>query len=274
MKKGQKIDQLLTQREPVIMGILNVTSDSFADGGKFDDHDAALAHARTMIVDGADIVDLGAESTRPGAAPVDAEQEIQKLVPLIEEISAETDVPLSVDTSKPEVAQKCLEAGAAMINDVTGLQNQAMVDVVAKAQCPVVIMHMQGSPRTMQDNPHYDDVVSDIKKFFETQIATAEAAGVEKIILDPGIGFGKNLEHNLTLVKNLEAFSDLGYPLLLGASRKSFIKKITGEPVEERLAATIAANTLGFANGAHIFRVHDVKEHKSALTVAHNTINI
>jgi len=269
MKNKPTIKELLSENRPLVMGILNVTPDSFADGGKYNVAGSAIAHAQEMIAEGADIIDIGAESSRPGSDPVSEEEEFARLLPVLECLG-DARVPISVDTMKPTVAQKCLAEGADMINDIAGLTNPDMTAVVAEAQCSVVIMHMQGEPKTMQKAPHYDDVIADIKNFFQKQITSAKEAGITEIILDPGIGFGKTLEHNLAIINNLAEFSDLGYPVLLGASRKSFIEKITGEPVEKRLSATIAVNTIGFLQGAKIFRVHDVAEHVSALALAQN----
>ncbi len=245
-----------------VMGILNVTPDSFSDGGRYDVQDRALTHAREMAAAGADIIDIGGESTRPGAAPVPEEEELRRIIPLIERLSAELPVPLSVDTYKSSVAEKALEAGAAIINDISGLRfSPDMARVAADHGAPVVIMHIKGTPRNMQQNPVYTDVVGEIMAYLEEGIELAVKAGVdrEKIMIDPGVGFGKNLEHNLTLLNRLDEFKSLGRPILLGTSRKKFIGTVLDIPVpEQRLDGTAATVALGIAKGAGIVRVHDV----------------
>ena len=257
------------EKKTHIMGVLNVTPDSFSDGGNyFDNVDRALAHAKQMLRDGADIIDIGGESTRPGSEPVSEEEELRRVVPIINQLVAELAVPVSIDTHKPRVAREALNAGAKIINDVTGLTNPEMMAVAAEFKCPVVIMHMQERPKTMQTNPTYDDVVNDIKKFFQERIAVASAAGITNLILDPGIGFGKTLEHNLTILKRLHEFTDLGYPILVGPSRKSFIGQLTGGlPTTERLEGTIAAVVAARLSGASIVRVHDVLPCRRALQI-------
>lgn len=257
-----------TEQKTYIMGVLNITPDSFSDGGLFLDTQNALTHARQMIADGADIIDIGGESSRPGSEPVSPEDELQRVLPVIEQLRKESDVCISIDTYKPEVARACLEAGASMLNDITGLADDEMARVAAAYHVPVVIMHMQGKPKTMQENPKYDNVIEEIKTFFSERIEKAKDADVKEIILDPGIGFGKTLEHNLLILKNLSAFLEFGYPLLIGTSRKSFIGKITGQDVENRLPGTIASSTIAIMNGARIIRVHDIKELKAAALVA------
>ena len=270
------IEILNTSNKTIIMGVVNVTPDSFSDRGKHFRVEQAVAHAKQLIADGADIIDIGGESSRPGAAPVSEQEELRRILPLIEWLHAESDVMISADSYKPAVARAALDAGADMVNDITGLRSQNMMQLVAERGVPVVIMHMQGEPQTMQQHPTYTDVVFDIRSFFEERIRTAKECGIrdEQIILDPGIGFGKTLEYNLTILKRLHEFVSLGYPVLVGASRKSFIEKITGLPVEERVEASIAAHIIAVINGAHIIRVHDVKEHKRALAIVNAIHNL
>ncbi|MFH1125733.1 MAG: dihydropteroate synthase [Candidatus Altiarchaeota archaeon] len=257
-------------RRAFVMGILNVTPDSFSDGGRFFDKKYAMKHARSMVDDGADILDVGGESTRPGSEPVPVEEELKRVIPLIEKISKELDVVVSIDTYTPEVAFKAVEAGACMLNDINGLRTRGMAEFAASQNIPIVVMHMQGSPRNMQENPQYGNVVDDINLFFDERIAFALARGVKKenIILDPGIGFGKRLEHNLEIIKRLGEFKKHGCPLLLGPSRKSFIGQILNLPAGERVEGTIAAVTASVLNGADIVRVHDVKESVRAVKIA------
>jgi dihydropteroate synthase len=256
-----------------IMGILNITPDSFSDGGKFFDPAAALAQAEKMIADGADIVDIGGESTRPSATPVSSVDELARVIPVIDALRKNpknSALVISIDTQKPEVAEAALAHGANMVNDVTGLRDPAMRAVVAQHNVPVVIMHMQGEPRTMQKDPNYGDVVKEIKTFFTGRVAEAEAAGIARanIILDPGIGFGKTVEHNLLIIKHLREFVALGFPVLVGPSRKSFIGTLSGGlAVEERLEGTLAAVAVAIMNGASIVRVHDVKEAKRVVQI-------
>jgi dihydropteroate synthase len=245
-----------------IMGILNVTPDSFSDGGRFADAEPALAHAREMAAAGADIIDIGGESTRPGAAPLAQEEELRRIIPLIECLSAELTVPISVDTYKSSVAKKAIEAGAAIVNDISGLRfSPDMANVVADTGVAVVIMHIKGTPRDMQQDPVYDDVVGQVMAYLEEGIEIAVKAGVgrEKILIDPGIGFGKTLEHNLIILNRLEEFRALGRPILLGPSRKKFIGTILGVPEpEQRVDGTAATVALGIERGARVLRVHDV----------------
>ncbi len=253
------------------MGVLNVTPDSFSDGGQFFTIDYALARARQLVAEGADIVDIGGESTRPGSNAVDEDEELNRVAPVIEQLAREITVPISIDTYKPAVANACLELGAGMINDISGLRYDKgkMLEVAATHKVPVCIVHMQGLPKTMQQEPQYDDLVSEIKGFFSERVKVAKSAGIkdENIILDPGIGFGKTVEHNLILLQRLNEFTDLGFPLLIGASRKSFIGKISDLPAEQRLEGTIASNVLAVIMGAKIVRVHDVLEHKRAFEI-------
>ncbi len=255
----------------VVMGILNVTPDSFYDGGRYHGVEAAVARARRMQEEGAGIIDVGGESTRPGARGTDADEELARVMPVIEALVDELEVPISIDTSKARVAEAALSAGAKMVNDVTGMTGDAeMAGVVSRHGCPVCIMHMQGRPRDMQQQPRYRDVVAELVQFFHQRIEAAVAAGIprENILIDPGIGFGKELEHNLELFAHLDSFLSLGRPLLIGASRKSFIGALTGAGVEERLPGTLAADTAALLKGARVFRVHDVAAHVQALTVA------
>ena len=248
------------------MAILNVTPDSFSDGGKFLDPKAALLQAKKLIEEGAHIIDVGGESSRPGSEPLSAQDEMDRVLPVVRQIKNLGPI-LSVDTYKPKVARACLEEGVQILNDITGFTNPEMVSLAAEFDAGVVVMHMQGSPKTMQEKPLYKDVVKEIKQFFTGRIKALEKAGVKKIILDPGIGFGKTLEHNLEIISNLDAFIDFGYPMMIGASRKSFLGKITGAEVGQRLDGTIAANVVGLMNGATVFRVHDVLENRRALQV-------
>lgn len=258
----------LTFERTLIMGVLNVTPDSFSDGGLFFDPDKAVEHAKQMVEDGADIIDVGGESTRPGSSPVSEEEEIGRVKPVIERLVKEVAVPISVDTYKPKVAAECIQAGAHVLNDVTGLRNTEMVDIAAWYKIPVVVMHMKGMPKTMQEHPVYEDVVKEIKDFFRDRMNAAESGGVKDIIIDPGIGFGKTTEHNLQILKRLGEFRELNHPIAVGTSRKSFIGTITGLPVQTRLEGTIASTVIAAMNGASIVRVHDVKECKRALQIA------
>jgi dihydropteroate synthase len=251
----------------IIMGILNVTPDSFSDGGLFNDVDTAVEFAKKMVFEGSDLIDIGGESTRPGSHALSEKDELARVLPVIQHLIDEVSIPLSIDTYKPHVADVCLKAGAHLINDITGLTNPEMRKVIAKNNVPVVLMHMQGSPTTMQQNPQYNNLIEDLIVFFRTQINTARNDHIEQIIIDPGIGFGKTLEHNLQILKQLITFKSLGCPLLVGPSRKSFIGAITGLTVKERVEGTIAAVTIAVMNGADIVRVHDVKECKRALQI-------
>lgn len=253
--------------KPRIMGILNVTPDSFSDGGTFFDAEKAIAHAKQMVAEGADIIDIGGESTRPFSEPVSIEEEVRRVKPVIEALIGKISVPLSIDSYKPEVVEECLKLGVHMVNDVTGLRNPAMIKVVAKYKVPVVIMHMLGNPKNMQENPTYTDVVQDIKAFLQDRIAAAEKAGIKDMLIDPGIGFGKKVWHNLEIIKRLEEFKELGKPILIGPSRKSFIGKISNVEVPERLPGTLAAITACILHGANMVRVHDVKECKKAIEI-------
>jgi dihydropteroate synthase len=255
-----------------IMGVVNVTPDSFSDGGAFEDSTAAILHSRRLIGEGAAIVDVGGESTRPGAAPVPQEQELERVIPVIEGIAAlKAPVQISIDTMKLEVARQALDAGASYVNDVTAFRHDPeLAALVADRRVDCCLMHMLGEPRTMQDNPQYEDVVDDVKAFLEERLTAATAAGIQedRINLDPGIGFGKTLEHNLELLRRLEELTALGRPIVIGTSRKSFLGKLTGRDVTERVHATVATTVIAFEHGASVFRVHDVAATHDALQVA------
>ena len=259
-----------------VMGIVNVTPDSFSDGGRYYDAAAAIGHARELERGGADILDVGGESTRPGADDVPVHEEHRRVVPVIEALVAGgTRAQISIDTSKLDVARAALDAGATYVNDVTAFRHDpGIAELVAERGADCCLMHMLGTPRTMQRDPRYDDVVSDVKAFLEERLAFAVAAGIpeERIQLDPGIGFGKTTEHNLELLVRLEELAAIGRPLVIGVSRKTFLGEITGREVSERLPATIAANVLAFLHGASTFRVHDVAPVKDALTVTAATV--
>jgi dihydropteroate synthase len=258
------------------MGIVNVTPDSFSDGGAFDDPVAAIVHARRLVSEGAAIVDVGGESTRPRADPVPPEEELQRVLPVVEGVAGlGLPVQISIDTMKLEVAREALDAGATYVNDVTAFRHDpGLAALVAERGVDCCLMHMLGEPRTMQEDPRYDDVVSDVKAFLEARMAFAVAEGVpeEHIQLDPGIGFGKTLEHNLELLRRLDELVALGRPLVVGTSRKSFLGRLTGRDVTERVAGTVATNVLAFERGARVFRVHDVAASADALAVAAATL--
>lgn len=250
------------------MGIVNVTPDSFSDGGRYVSTENALHHALQLIEQGADLLDIGGESTRPGSNQVSAEEELRRIMPVVEAL-VERDVPVSVDTSKPEVMRAAITAGAAMINDVNALRAEGALEAVAAGGVAACLMHMQGEPRNMQAQPHYDDVVAEVKDFLRQRLNAAIAAGIprERLVLDPGFGFGKMLEHNIELLRHLDQFLDLDAPLLVGLSRKSMLGKITGNEVSDRVYASVAAALLAVAKGASILRVHDVKATRDALAV-------
>jgi len=254
------------------MGVVNVTPDSFSDGGRFFDEAAAVSHARKLLADGADILDVGGESTRPGAEPVGEAEETRRVISVIAAIRAESAVPISIDTVKPAVARSAMAAGATIWNDVTALGGAPeSLDMAAELGCGVVLMHMQGEPRTMQQNPQYADVVSEVRDFLAERAEAAMAAGVarELVQLDPGIGFGKTLAHNLSLLRNLEVLTALGFPVVLGVSRKRFIQAVdpTAKVTDDRLGGSLAAALWGAQNGAAVLRVHDVRETVQALAV-------
>lgn len=254
---GRPLDLCRTQ----VMGILNVTPDSFSDGGEFIGRDAALAQAQRMVAEGAAIIDVGGESTRPGAKAVGIEEELDRIIPVIEALHEELPVPVSVDTSKPEVMREAVRAGAGFINDVYALRQPDAVSAAAELNVPVCLMHMQGEPRTMQDKPRYGDVVSEVGAFLQERLEACLQAGIprDKILFDPGFGFGKLLEHNLLLLNRLSEFIGLGQPILVGMSRKSMIGAVLDEPVERRLYGSVAVASLAAWMGAGVIRVHDVK---------------
>ena len=259
--------------DPVLVGVLNVTPDSFSDGGDFLDPDGAATHAAAMLEEGARIIDVGGESTRPGSERVTPEEEARRVVPVVERIVAERpEAIVSIDTYRAGIAEAALGAGASIVNDVSALRGDPrMAGVVAEARCPVILMHMLGEPKTMQQNPSYDEVVREVREFLAKRAEHAVASGVreENIILDPGIGFGKTLEHNLALLNHLDSIVGLGFPVLVGASRKSFIGRITGvQEARERLFGTVATTVLAYERGATLFRVHDVRANREALAVA------
>jgi dihydropteroate synthase len=263
------IEELLPR--PSVMGVVNVTPDSFLDGGSYLGTDAAVARARLLLHEGAAIVDVGGESTRPGSSGVSLEEELRRVVPVLETLRGE--MPISIDTSKAEVARRALELGAVMVNDVTALRGDpGLAAVVAEGDACLCLMHMLGEPRTMQDDPRYDDVVSEVAAFLERRLAFAVGAGIreERICLDPGIGFGKTTEHNLELLAGLDAIVALGRPVLVGISRKRFLARVLGDQVSTTgpVAASVAAAVFAYERGVSIFRVHDVKEHLEALTAA------
>lgn len=253
---------------PLVMGVVNVTPDSFSDGGKFFDAKVAVAHALQLAEDGADILDIGGESSRPGALPVSIPQELDRILPVLEALKG-LGKPLSVDTRRPEVMQAALRAGASMINDIEALAATGAIEAVAKSQCAVCLMHMQGQPATMQKEPHYDDVVAEVGSFLEGRAQKAIRAGIarERIVIDPGFGFGKTAAHNFELLRALPEIGKLGLPVLAGWSRKSTLGKLTGRPADERLAASLAAALLALQGGATILRVHDVKETRDVIAV-------
>jgi dihydropteroate synthase len=260
-------------KRTLVMGILNVTPDSFSDGGQFFALEQAVEHARRLIAEGADILDIGGESSRPGAQPVPEEEELRRVIPVIRALRKESAVPISIDTYKAAVAEAALEAGADIVNDISALRfDPQMMKVVAQACVPVVLMHMQGEPRTMQQNPVYTDVVREIKEFLAERIAFARAHGIERILIDPGIGFGKTVAHNIEILRRLDELRELQCPILIGTSRKSFIGRLGGTdenplPPRERLEGTIASTVIAVLNGAQIVRVHDVAPMKRALAI-------
>ena len=246
---------------PLIMGIVNVTPDSFSDGGKYNTVDSAVDHARRLIDEGSDILDIGGESSRPGAEPVSREEELKRVIPVIEAIRRFSDIPISIDTYKSAVAREALKAGADIINDISGTEfDTDMETVLREERCPIIIMHMRGTPKTMQDAPEYRDVVAEVYDYFEKKIKHLASLNDGQIILDPGIGFGKRLEHNLSLIRNMRDFSFLGYPLLTGVSRKSFLGHLLGLKVEERIFATKYVELTAMMKGSAMIRTHDVRE--------------
>jgi dihydropteroate synthase len=256
---------------PLVLGIVNVTPDSFSDGGQYAAAEAAIAHGLALAEQGADLLDVGGESTRPGSLPVPLEEELRRVLPVVEGLRARTNVPLSVDTSKAEVARRCLAAGASIINDVMALRGDPeMAEVVRDAGAGVVLVHAQGTPATMQLSPHYEDVVAEVTQFFQERLQVLGEVGIaaDRVVLDPGIGFGKTQEHNLELLARLAEFGRLGRPVCLGASRKGFLGRITGRPVPRRLAGSLAVVCHALARrAAQVFRVHDVEETRDAVNV-------
>ena len=250
------------------MGIVNATPDSFSDGGQHLQRDAAIAHAQRLVTEGADIIDIGGESTRPGAQPVGIQQELDRVMPIIEGLRG-VPVPISIDTCKPQVMQAAIAAGVQMVNDISALQDAAAMNAVAAANVAVCLMHKQGDPQNMQAQPRYQDVVTEVCEFLRERIAAAEASGIrrERIVIDPGFGFGKTLEHNLALLRGLKELAGLGVPLLAGLSRKSMLGALTGQDVEHRVPASVAAALLAVQRGANIVRVHDVRATVDALKI-------
>jgi dihydropteroate synthase len=251
------------------MGIVNVTPDSFSDGGRYYDLESALAHARSLIDQGADILDVGGESSRPGSDPVSAEEELRRVVPVVKGLAGACGVPLSIDTTKPEVADECLRLGARIVNDIAGLRDPVMIRVTARHHASAVIMHMRGTPKTMQSEPVYSDVVAEVKGFLEAQVAAARAGGVRDISVDPGVGFGKTAAHNFEILRRLEEFRSLACPILVGPSRKSFLGSLQGQQdASKRLEGTLAVAVISAMKGASVVRVHDVAACRRALQVA------
>jgi dihydropteroate synthase len=260
----------LTLDRPRVVGIINVTPDSFSDGGQFPDLESVVAHGVRLAEEGADMLDVGGESTRPGSAEVPVEEELRRVLPVIEQLIARTTLPIAVDTSKPEVMRAAVAAGAGMINDVYALRREGAIDAAAELRVPICLMHMQGEPRSMQDAPHYDDVVGEVHRFLTDRLFACELAGIDrrKVMVDPGFGFGKNLEHNLALLRRLERFADLGSGVYVGMSRKSMIGTLTGrKDPTERAAGSVAAALIAVQHGARMVRAHDVAATVDALKV-------
>lgn len=252
-----------------IMGILNITPDSFSDGGKYYYPDDAIKRAEQMVEEGVDFIDIGGESTRPGSEPISVEEEIQRVVPVIKALTNRIKVPISIDTYKSQVAEAALDSGASIVNDISGMTfDQNMMHLVSKYNATVILMHIKGTPKNMQNNPEYKNLISEITEFLEGRANSAKQTGIRQIIIDPGIGFGKKFEHNIQIICNLKSFVSLGYPVLVGPSRKSFIGTILNLPPADRLEGTAAAVTASILNGANIVRVHDVKEMKRVALVA------
>ena len=256
-------------KRPLVMGILNITPDSFSDGGMYLDSNAALKRADKMIEEGVDIIDIGGESTRPGSDPVSRDEELKRIIPIIEAIKKISDIAISIDTYKPEVMKEVIDMDVAMINDIYALQKPNAIDLIKKSNVGVCLMHMQGTPKTMQLNPTYKNVVSEVRSFLEERanLIANEGIGKSRIILDPGFGFGKTFEHNIDLLKNIESFKSLNLPILVGLSRKSFIRKILNGDHDDHLSGSISAAILSVLKGAKILRVHDVKETQSAFKI-------
>ena len=267
---------LSEDKQSLIMGILNVTPDSFSDGGQFLNKNSAIGHALKMIEEGADIIDIGGESTKPFSSPVSLDEELSRVLPVIEDLRKETDVCISIDTTKSEVANQALEMGASIINDVSAMEfDEKMIGIALKFDCPIVLMHMKGIPKNMQENPHYSSLISEIITYLNARIDFVLSKGIDrkKIIIDPGIGFGKSIENNFEIINNLNQFVDLGYPVMLGASRKSFIGITLDVPEDKRVEGSLAANIIGFQKGVSVFRVHDVDQTRKALTITKKIFN-
>jgi len=264
-------------RKPLIMGILNVTPDSFSDGGIFKDHQEAITYALQMEKDGADIIDIGGESTRPGAIQVEIKEELSRVISVIEGIRKNSNIAISIDTYKSNVAQKAILAGANILNDISGLRfDNKMVDLASDLQFPVIVMHMLGNPRNMQDNPNYDDIISDLISFFQERVKDLTSKGImnNNIIIDPGIGFGKTVDHNFTIIREIDQLVNLRFPVLIGPSRKSFIGNILNLPSNDRIEGTAAVITAAILSGAHIVRVHDIKEMKRVVKITEKIYGI
>jgi dihydropteroate synthase len=264
-------ETLTLGKKTLLMGVLNVTPDSFSDGGLFFDKEKAVAHGLRMVEEGADLIDIGGESTRPGSKPLGLEEELRRVIPVIESITKKASIPISIDTYKSQVAERAIEAGAEIINDISGLHFDIdLSHVAARHDCPMILMHIRGTPETMQQQVHYESLFSEILQYLREGIERAESAGLDpqQIIIDPGIGFGKTVKDNLLLIKNLFEFRVLGKPILLGTSRKSFIGKILNTDAEDRLEGTLSSISIGVINGAHIIRCHDVLQAKRAIAIA------
>ena len=261
--------KMLDLSQPAVMGVLNVTPDSFSDGGRYQSLDAALRRAETMVEEGAAIIDVGGESTRPGAPPVSAQEELDRVLPVVERLTRELPIPVSVDTSKPEVMREAARARAGMINDVRALQMPGALDAAVASGLPVCLMHIRGEPATMQQEPHYGDVVAEVHAFLAERVRICQAAGIprERLLVDPGFGFGKTLDHNLRLLRHLDRFTDLAASVLVGVSRKSMIGLLLNAPVDDRLSGSLAAAVVALWQGAKIIRTHDVRETVQALCV-------
>ncbi len=270
-------EQTVDLSRPQVMGILNVTPDSFSDGGRFIHHDIALKRALTMVAEGADILDIGGESTRPGAPAVEEQQELDRVIPVIQSIAAELPVPISVDTNKAIVMREAVAAGAGLINDVMALQGEGALAAAKELNVPICLMHMQGLPRTMQQDPQYRDVVADVKTFLSERVAVCLNAGIarERLLLDPGFGFGKTLEHNLRLLHDLDLFGELQLPLLVGISRKSMIGAVLGDaPADQRLFGGLACAVMAIERGAAIIRTHDIKPTADVIRMTHAVMSV
>lgn len=255
---GKKVYDLSSRT--FVMGVLNVTPDSFSDGGKFMEVDAAIAHAKRIVEEGADFIDVGGQSSRPGASEVSVDEEMTRVMPVIRELKKTVEVPISIDTYRSEVADEALAAGAVIVNDISGFKlDPNMLKVIAKHKASAIAMHMKGAPKNMQDNPQYDNVVKDVVAYFEDVLWRVNVENITQLILDPGIGFGKNVEHNLSLIKNIVELKKFDCPVMVGVSRKSLIEKLVGGKIDDRLEGTIALNTIAILNGVQIIRVHDVK---------------